>query len=273
MTPFTSFTHLVVTDLTIRSSETTENFPTCARTWHRMEKELYLHTSRQSAWLYVALADEEELTAEDFLIVDVRVGEPPSELSLECSWESRPNGVWLLRRRFSYNADGALTGVDVLFGTYAVEPRPRWKLIDSPLRLNGQEALLPRLSVRYGRATDEPLARRPLRARVDGTFKIVQISDTHMVTGAGVCKDAMDGTGKSLPTSEADPLTVRFIEHTLDIEQPDLVVLTGDQLHHDTPDSQTALFKVVAPIIQRAIPFAAVFGNHDSEGAYALSRQ
>jgi hypothetical protein len=30
---------------------------------------------------------------------------------------------------------------------------------------------------------------------------------------------------------------------------------------------------VVAPIIDRSIPFAAVFGNHDSEGTHALSRQ
>jgi len=57
----------------------------------------------------------------------------------------------------------------------------------------------------------------------------------------------------------------------LDVEKPDLVILTGDQLHHDIPDSQSALFKVVAPIIERSIPFAAVFGNHDSEGIHALS--
>lgn len=50
------------------------------------------------------------------------------------------------------------------------------------------------------------------------------------------------------------------------------MVLTGDQLHHDIPDSQSALFEVVASIIERSIPFAAIFGNHDSEGIHALSR-
>jgi metallophosphoesterase superfamily enzyme len=112
-----------------------------------------------------------------------------------------------------------------------------------------------------------------LRVNDDGKFKIVQISDTHMVTGVGICKDAIDAHGMDLPESEADPLTVDFIGKILDAEKPDLVILTGDQLHHDIPDSQSALFKVVAPIIERSIPFAAVFGNHDSEGEYALSRK
>ena len=78
---------------------------------------------------------------------------------------------------------------------------------------------------------------------------------------------------ENLPESEADPLTVNFIGKTLDVEKPDLVILTGDQLHHDISDSHTALLKVVAPIIERSIPFAAVFGNHDSEGIHALSRE
>ena len=94
-----------------------------------------------------------------------------------------------------------------------------------------------------------------------------------MGTGAGICKDGIDADGNYLPESEADPQTVKFIEQILDIERPDLVIFTGDQLHHDIPDSQSALFKVVAPIIARSIPFAAVFGNHDSEGIHALSRK
>lgn len=94
-----------------------------------------------------------------------------------------------------------------------------------------------------------------------------------MVTGVGVCNDAMDADRQPLPESEADPLTVNFMGGILDVEKPDLVILTGDQLHHDILDSKTALFKVVAPLIERSISFAAVFGNHDDEGSYALSRE
>lgn len=242
------------------------------RIWHHVKKDLYLYTSQQSAWLYVALANEEELVAEDLVVTDIRVGEPPPNPSSDHSWESRPGGIWVLRSKFSGKIDQAVTEVDVLFGVDAVDPRPQWTLMPSSLQLNAQPKVpVARLSVLRGRA--KPDARAALRVREDGTFKIVQISDTHMVTGVGVCKDAIDAHGNHLPESEADPLTVNFIGKVLDVENPDLVILTGDQLHHDIPDSQSALFKVVAPIIERSIPFAAVFGNHDSEGTHALSRE
>ncbi|PQE02883.1 Phosphatase DCR2 protein [Rutstroemia sp. NJR-2017a BVV2] len=207
------------------------------------------------------------------LVTDIRVGEPPPNSSSGDSWESRPCGIWVLRSKFSGKIDQAVTEVDVLFGIDAVDPRPQWTLMRASLQLNAQPNVpVARLSVLHGRAKPRSDARPALRVREDGKFKIVQISDTHMVTGVGVCRDAIDADGKDLPESEADPLTVEFIGKILDVEKPDLVVLTGDQLHHDIPDSQSALFKVVAPIIEREIPFAAVFGNHDSEGVHALSR-
>lgn len=64
-----------------------------------------------------------------------------------------------------------------------------------------------------------------------------------MVTGVGVCNDAVDAYGRPLPPQAADPLTIDFLGDFLDLEKPDLVILTGDQLHHDIPDSQSALFK------------------------------
>ncbi len=233
-----------------------------------------IYPRNRNAWLYVAMANEEELTAEDLLVIDIRVGDIPPNPSSGNVWESRPGGIWVLRSKFSGVIDQAVTEVDVLFGLDAVDPRPQWALMQSSLQLDSQpEIPVARLSVLRGRARPRPDAPAALRVKDDGIFKIVQISDTHMVTGIGVCKDAIDAHGRSLPESEADPLTVEFIGKILDIEKPDLVILTGDQLHHDIPDSQSALFKVVAPIIERSTPFAAVFGNHDSEGIYALSRE
>ena len=269
--------HLVVTDLTLcifspASPSTCKPNP---RLWHRIDKELYLHTSKQSAWLYVALKNEEELVAEDLLVMDIKVGGPsPNLISSDHSWESRPGGIWVLRSKFAGKIGQAVTDVDVLFGIDAVDPRPQWSLLRASLQLDAQPQVpVARLTVLHGR--EKPRSDTPptLRVREDGKFKIVQISDTHMVTGVGICKDAIDALGNDLPEIEADPLTVDFIGKILDVEEPDLVVLTGDQLHHDISDSQSALFKVVAPIIARSIPFAAVFGNHDSEGIHALSRE
>lgn len=265
----------VITDLTV--SSLTAHPSTCnldSRIWHRIDKDLYLHTSQQGAWVYVAVANEDELTADDLLVMDIRVGEPPPNPSSGRSWESRPGGIWILRSKFSGNTNQAVTEVAVLFGEDAVDPRPQWSLIRSSLELNRQLKIpVAKLSILHGRAKPRPDARAALRVKEDGKFKIVQISDTHMVAGVGVCKDAIDAYGKQLPQSDADPLTVAFIGKILDVEKPDLVIFTGDQLHHDTSDSQSALFKVFAPVIERSIPFAAVFGNHDSEGTYALSRK
>lgn len=276
--PITNTTaHPVVTDLTISIFSSADSPPTCEldpHKWHRIEKELYLHTSQQSAWLYIALANEEKLTADDLLVIDIRVGKLPPSPSLGHSWESRPGGIWLLRRKFSGEIGLAVRMVDVLFGADAVDPRPQWALMQSSLQLNAQPKVpVARLTVLYYRVEPILYTKPALRVRKDGKFKIVQISDTHMVTGVGICKDAIDAYGKNLPESEADPLTVDFIGKVLDAEKPDLVVLTGDQLHHDISDSQSALFKVVAPIIDRSVPFAAIFGNHDSEGIYALTRK
>jgi len=269
--------HPVITDLTVCFFPPTTSPSTCeldSRVWHRIEKELYLNAYPRRAWLYVAMADEEDLTADDQLVIDIRIGDIPPKLSSGNLWESRPGGIWVLRSKLSGMIDQAVTEVDVLFGLDAVDPRPQWVLMQSPLQLDGQpEIPVARLSVLHGRAKPGLHAPAALRFNKDGIFKIVQISDTHMVTGVGVCKDAIDAHGRNLPESEADPLTVEFIGKILDVEKPDLVILTGDQLHHDIPDSQSALFKVVSPIIERSIPFAAIFGNHDSEGIHALSRE
>lgn len=104
-----------------------------------------------------------------------------------------------------------MTGVDVLFGLNAVDPRPGWVLSPVPLELDTPaEVPVARLSVRRGRAGAKPDG-TVLRAREDGKFKIVQVSDTHMLMGGGVCRDAIDAQGEGLPKCQADPLTVEFI--------------------------------------------------------------
>ncbi|KAI9657226.1 MAG: purple acid phosphatase [Alyxoria varia] len=143
----------------------------------------------------------------------------------------------------------------------------------SSLQLNAQPTVpVARLSVLRGRAKPRPDVRAALRVKDDSKFKIVQISDTYMVTSIRVCKDTIDAYRNHLLESEADPLTVNFIGKILDVEKPDLMILTRDQLHHDISDTQSALFKAVAPIIERSIPFATVFGNYDSEGIHVLPR-
>ena len=260
-----------------------------------MEKDLYLGTGWVSrAYVHIQRKKEEELTDEDKVVIDVRTGklDPAMGDKSQASekWESRPAGVWIKRsnKRHASDSKTTVTAVDVLFGADAVEPRPGWSLVpNGALHLDtGSGNKEPRLSIRRGQP-HKPEKYIP-RIRKDGKFKIMQVSDLHLSTGLGVCREPepKDHNGGKC---DADPRTIEFVERVLDDEKPDFVVLSGDQVNGDTaPDVPSvsqlrhifseriltrfqALFKIVAVLIERKIPYAAIFGNHDDEGV--LSRQ
>ncbi|KAF2014141.1 Metallo-dependent phosphatase [Aaosphaeria arxii CBS 175.79] len=268
--------HDVLTDVTLsfyNPEDALSPYTLDPRRWRRLEKDLLLHSSKESIWLYYQQKQEKDLTASDLIITGLHVKNSKPESSSDEQWESRPGDIWLQRTHYDGNASQAIRAIDVLFGADAVDPRPQWSISTSPLKLNAAaEVPASYLTVRRGKSQprDTP---PPLQANKDGKFKIVQISDTHMIAGVGNCTDALGPNGELLPDREADPLTVKFIEEILDVEKPDLVLLTGDQLHHDILDSQSPLLKLVAPLIARSIPYAAIFGNHDSEGMWQLSRK
>ncbi|MFC5406992.1 metallophosphoesterase family protein [Cohnella soli] len=91
---------------------------------------------------------------------------------------------------------------------------------------------------------------KQLSFREDGTFTIVQFTDVHWKNG-----DGKDARTKSL--------MARIIAE----EKPDLVVFTGDvidSLH--CADPYRSFRDAVGVASESGIPWAAVFGNHDSEG-------
>ena len=132
--------HSVITDLTVSFCSPTDLFSRCDRdspTWLRIEKDLYLHTAKQTAWLQIAQAREEDLTADDLVVTEISVGKlHPSAgpgLGKENSWEHRLGGIWVLRSPYAGIRYQAVTAVDVLFGVDAVDPRPQWALMETSL--------------------------------------------------------------------------------------------------------------------------------------------
>lgn len=97
--------------------------------------------------------------------------------------------------------------------------------------------------------------RQALRFGADGKFTIMQIADVQEY--GKINKDAL-----------------RVIEAALDKAQPDLVVFTGDQVegyatyfkygNREKRVRQT-IDNMLAPLDERGIPFAVVFGNHDQQ--------
>jgi len=80
----------------------------------------------------------------------------------------------------------------------------------------------------------------------NGEFKIVQFTDTHIELAEK----------KNLEVYET-------IQKVLAVEKPDLVMVTGDIVTEDNP--QEAFGRLAAIFEKAGIPYAMVFGNHDSE--------
>jgi hypothetical protein len=267
---------LVVTDVTIAKCSTLNPFSSCTldpSVWQRVDKDLYLgKTWTTSAFVYIKKKHEEELDAEDSVVMDVSVGRlEPAQGESADKWESRGNGLWVRRsaKKKSSDSDDAITDVDVLYGDDATEARDGWAITGTPLLLSGGLTHSVHLTVRRGAPAE---AKKPVpRIPDNGRLKIMQIADLHLSTGVGLCRDAVPDSYQG-GKCEADPRTLDFVTKILDEEKPDLVILSGDQVNGETaPDAQSAFFKIAALLIKRKIPYAAIFGNHDDEGS--MSRQ
>ncbi len=91
---------------------------------------------------------------------------------------------------------------------------------------------------------------KALQFNKDGKFTILNISDIQ------------DGY-------PINPLTKDYIEKTVDHVNPDLIVLTGDNISgydvHEKKDAENAIREFMDIFEERGIKVAAVFGNHDNE--------
>ncbi|KPI36231.1 Phosphatase DCR2 [Cyphellophora attinorum] len=242
----------VVTDVTVITCSSINPFSSCTKdgpNWHRINEDLYLGSGYVSkAYLHVRRKKEDTLESHEEIVLDVKVGRTTPQdttdnpLSKDERWESRPAGIWvkLSSKRHMGDAAKLITGVDVLFGPDAATRGPALATLAKPTP----------------------------RIRKDGKFKIMQAADLHLATGLGKCRDAEPPL--STPC-EADTRTLQFIESLLLSEQPDLIILSGDQVNGDTSlDAQTAIFKYASLFASHKIPYAGIFGNHDDEGS--LSR-
>jgi predicted MPP superfamily phosphohydrolase len=80
-----------------------------------------------------------------------------------------------------------------------------------------------------------------------GRFKIVQFTDLHLHEGG-----------------DKDRQTLALIGEILDIEKPQLALLTGDTLSGAAKRQDTVTL-AGGPMAERKIPWAVVLGNHDDE--------
>ena len=98
----------------------------------------------------------------------------------------------------------------------------------------------------------------PLRFRPDGTFRVLMMSDIQ-------------------ESAHYDPRSLRSVEVLLDESQPDLVIWGGDNCYgpaiQGEADLKAFLDVFTAPMIERRIPWAHVYGNHDGEMPLSIPEQ
>ena len=82
--------------------------------------------------------------------------------------------------------------------------------------------------------------------RADGTFTLVQFTDTHYITGD--------------PRSER---ALECVKEAVEGVRPDLIIHTGD-IVFGKPDLQSAR-EILTPLAESGIPWAVALGNHDSQ--------
>ncbi|MCT1402137.1 metallophosphoesterase family protein [Paenibacillus sp. p3-SID867] len=99
---------------------------------------------------------------------------------------------------------------------------------------------------------------KKLKFREDGTFVIVQFSDVEFI----------DAEDLDPETPLLDSMTKATMERVIAIEQPDLVVFAGDlTASARSKDPLQSFRSAVAVAEENRVAWAAVFGNHDSEGS------
>ncbi|KAG9037463.1 hypothetical protein FRB95_005402 [Tulasnella sp. JGI-2019a] len=114
----------------------------------------------------------------------------------------------------------------------------------------------------------------PLHFSHNGTFKILQVADLHYSVSQGSCRDLDKSSLPSFLSSlvsgsdcPGDTLTQSLIARMLELEKPDLVVFTGDQLNGQTTSwsATSVIAKAIDEVIKANVPWTVVFGNHDDE--------
>jgi hypothetical protein len=101
-----------------------------------------------------------------------------------------------------------------------------------------------------------------LRFGGEGTFRLMQVADVQ-------------------ESVRVRPETTLLLERALDEAHPDLVVFTGDQLKGYSPMLHAAgkagvratISEIVRPIVERGIPFAVTYGNHDCQAGLSNAEQ
>ncbi len=112
-------------------------------------------------------------------------------------------------------------------------------------------------------------------------IKILQLTDIQTIHLEGVRETPNDsriaqvkGAFFSDENSHSDEIRAwRYVREAVSLAQPDLIVLTGDNIYGQTDDSGEQWLEFCSVLDSFGIPWAVVFGNHDNESGKGVRWQ
>ncbi len=109
----------------------------------------------------------------------------------------------------------------------------------------------------------------------DREIRILQLTDTQIVDATQQrYTGRLDSTSTLLWQPEnMEKLVFSYIRETVQKTQPDLILLTGDNIHGEFDDNGECLTALIECMEQLQIPWAPINGNHDNESIKGVQWQ
>lgn len=184
-------------------------------------------------------------------------------------WEKTASGIWVTYADKGNKVDqiSVVRDVDVLFGSHdLVDSRPYWHYQPQPNHFPFSSSIPNHLSllkfsndqtdkIKHEYNQFNHLKSAGALLTTNPSYKILQLSDLHFGQDLGKC------FGNHC---KSDYKTIKFLEHSIAQERPDLIVITGDMIDYDRlKNFKSVILKGLAPIIKNSIPFIFTFGESD----------
>ena len=111
---------------------------------------------------------------------------------------------------------------------------------------------------------DVPTGRDPI---------VLQLTDTQIID-AGQIRPGRDGVDTAFwATDQVEERCYNFITETINATNPDLILLTGDNVYGEFDDKGTVWTSFVNFMDSFEIPWAPIYGNHDAESKMGVDWQ
>ncbi len=119
----------------------------------------------------------------------------------------------------------------------------------------------------------QPLVDFTVEVETGREARILQITDTQILETAKKRYPSRVSTSQTLSDEDLYNDCFKYIESAVAQTDPDLILMTGDNVYGEFDDDGNNLKRLIAYMDSLNIPWAPVFGNHDNESTMGVTWQ